>query len=126
MGSISPSRSRARSSIDINFAKKRWTHMSLGEESMQNNRSPGESANKVVTPWLACGRMALAILLAVAFTVADLAQASYADESNHHQHWIGTWGNALHQPDLGVPGLANSGFTNQTLRQIVHISVGGP
>jgi len=70
--------------------------------------------------------MALAILLAVAFTVADLAQASYADESNHNQHWIGTWGNALHQPDLGVPGLANSGFNNQTLRQIVHISVGGP
>jgi hypothetical protein len=35
---------------------------------------------------------------------------------------LGTWGNALHQPDLGVPGLNNSGFNHQTLRQIVHVS----
>ena len=36
-----------------------------------------------------------------------------------------TWSTSLHEPDLGVPGLANAGFNNQTLRQIVHTSVGG-
>ena len=36
-----------------------------------------------------------------------------------------TGSNAMHQPDLGVPGLVNTGFNNQTLRQIVHISAGG-
>lgn len=41
------------------------------------------------------------------------------------EHWVGTWSTALHQPDLGVPGLANAGFNNQTLRQIVRTSVGG-
>jgi lysophospholipase L1-like esterase len=76
--------------------------------------------------WLALGRMALALLAAGAFTVAGVAEASESDESNGNEHWVGTWSNALHQPDLGVPGLANAGFNNQTLRQIVHISVGGP
>jgi len=70
--------------------------------------------------------MALALFAAVAFTGCGLAAASEADESNGNEHWVGTWGNALHQPDLGVPGLSNAGFNNQTLRQIVHISVGGP
>ena len=41
------------------------------------------------------------------------------------EHWVATWSTALHQPDLGVPGLSNNGFTNQTLREIVHTSVGG-
>jgi lysophospholipase L1-like esterase len=40
-------------------------------------------------------------------------------------HWVGTWATAPHQPDLGVPGLANQGFENQTIRQIVHTSVEG-
>ena len=82
---------------------------------MPNKKASRESINKV-------GRMALALLTASVFTVAGLAQAA---ESNGNDQWVGTWGNALHQPDLGVPGLANAGFSNQTLRQIVHISVGG-
>ena len=58
--------------------------------------------------------MALALLAAGAFTVGGLTgAASEADESNGNEHWVGTWGNALHQPDLGVPGLANPGFNHQ-------------
>jgi len=76
--------------------------------------------------WVALGRTALTLLAAGAFTVAGLAEASAVDESNGNENWVGTWSNALHQPDLGVPGLANPGFNNQTLRQIVHVSVGGP
>ena len=53
------------------------------------------------------------------------AIASDRQDDGHREQWIGTWGNALHQPDLGVPGLNNSGFNNQTLRQIVHVSGGG-
>src|SRR5437870_4043833 len=74
---------------------------------------------------LALGRMALTLLAAIAFTTAGLAQSSVGGEGNGNEHWVGTWGNALHEPDLGVPGLSNPGFNNQTLRQIVHISVGG-
>src|SRR5947209_7138777 len=51
--------------------------------------------------------------------------AANSDDGNDRQHWVGTWSTALHEPDLGVPGLANPGFNNQTLRQIVHISAGG-
>ena len=50
------------------------------------------------------------------------AIASDRHDDGHREQWVGTWGNALHQPDLGVPGLNNSGFNNQTLRQIVHVS----
>ena len=99
---------------------------------MQRKPASSVSINKVASRrngqqsvWLALGRMALALLAASTFTVSSLAQASEADESNGNEHWVGTWSNALHQPDLGVPGLANLGFNNQTLRQIVHISVGG-
>lgn len=99
---------------------------------MQSKRSrvlinnPSSRRNGQQSVWLALGRMALALLAAGAFTVAGVAEASESDKSHGNEHWVGTWSNALHEPDLGVPGLANAGFNNQTLRQIVHISVGGP
>jgi hypothetical protein len=70
--------------------------------------------------------MAFALLAAGAFTVVGVAEAAESDEGTGNEQWVGAWSNALHEPDLGVPGLANAGFNNQTLRQIVHISVGGP
>jgi lysophospholipase L1-like esterase len=56
---------------------------------------------------------------------AGLGAEEAAFPRNGNEHWVGTWSAALHEPDLGVPGLANAGFNNQTLRQIVHASVGG-
>ena len=99
---------------------------------MQSNRSrvlinnPASRRNGQQSVWLALGRIALALLAAAAFTVAGVAEATESDKSHGNEQWVGTWSNALHEPDLGVPGLANAGFNNQTLRQIVHISVGGP
>ena len=100
---------------------------------MQRKPASSVSINKAASRrigqqsvWLALGRIALALLAAGAFTVAGLLEASEAGEGKANEHWVGTWSNALHEPDLGVPGLANPGFNNQTLRQIVHISVGGP
>jgi lysophospholipase L1-like esterase len=57
--------------------------------------------------------------------VAVSAFAITGANANGDDLWVGTWGTALHEPDLGVPGLANTGFNNQTLRQIVHTSIGG-
>jgi lysophospholipase L1-like esterase len=57
--------------------------------------------------------------------IATIAFAVSGVVAHGEEPWVGTWGTALHQPDLGVPGLANTGFNNQTLRQIVHTSVGG-
>jgi lysophospholipase L1-like esterase len=60
-----------------------------------------------------------------------LASTVWAQESpkeagrDSRENWVGTWSTVVHPPDLGVPGLANAGFNNQTLRQIVHTSVGG-
>src|SRR5688500_12028707 len=108
------------------------TCMTVEEVSMRRNLGSSVSVNKVPSSrnrqqpvWLALGRMALALLAVGAFMVAGFTPVSEAD-GNGNEHWVGTWSNALHQPDLGVPGLANSGFSNQTLRQIVHVSVGGP
>jgi lysophospholipase L1-like esterase len=39
--------------------------------------------------------------------------------------WVATWSATLHEPNPGPPGLTNAGFNNQTLRQIVHTSIGG-
>jgi hypothetical protein len=49
--------------------------------------------------------------------------AVLAEDSN--QEWVTTWGTALHEPSPGPPGVTNTGFNDQTLRQIVHTSVGG-
>src|SRR4051812_24990085 len=70
-------------------------------------------------------RLAVIFTGACAFAVAGLAADEAAIGGSGNEHWVGTWGTSLHEPDLGVPGLANAGFNNQTLRQIVHTSVGG-
>lgn len=41
-----------------------------------------------------------------------------------NERWVGTWSTALQAPNTIVFG-TNQGFSNQTLRQIVHTSVGG-
>jgi lysophospholipase L1-like esterase len=62
------------------------------------------------------------ILITLAASVLPLTAAV---AGNDDEHWVGTWTTALHQPSPGPPGLTNTGFNNQTLRQIVHASVGG-
>lgn len=64
---------------------------------------------------------ALLSVAAGAQMIKDTAGPAVAENA----HWVGTWATAPHQPDLGVPGLANQGFENQTIRQIVHTSVEG-
>jgi lysophospholipase L1-like esterase len=53
------------------------------------------------------------------------ASLTAATAARGQDDWVGTWSASPHEPDLHVPGLANTGFNNQTLRQIVHTSVGG-
>src|SRR4051794_18869414 len=60
----------------------------------------------------------IAVMAAGAFAGSGMA-------GNENENWVGTWSAAMHEPDLGIPGLANTGFNNQTLREIVHVSVGG-
>lgn len=46
------------------------------------------------------------------------------DGERINEHWVATWSTTLTQPEV-IPGLSNAGFNNQTLRQIVHTSIGG-
>src|SRR4051794_4826086 len=70
-------------------------------------------------------QFSMASLLPVLLFSAVLSGAPPLRAGNDNEHWVATWSTSLHEPDLGVPGLANAGFNNQTLRQIVHTSVGG-
>src|SRR5664279_2750554 len=65
------------------------------------------------------------LILSLLFVSAGLAANSGPFGEGDDEHWVGTWSTAPHEPDLLVPGLANTGFNNQTLRQIVHTSIGG-
>jgi lysophospholipase L1-like esterase len=65
-------------------------------------------------------RLTLLLILAVAVFSLTLTSAQPDND-----HWVGTWGTSLHQASPGPPGLTNMGFDNQSLRQIVHSSVGG-
>jgi lysophospholipase L1-like esterase len=62
------------------------------------------------------------VLLALVMLAMPLT-ATLAETGN--EHWVGAWGTALHEPSPGPPGLTNTGFTNQTLRQIVRSTIGG-
>jgi len=71
-------------------------------------------------------RLSVMVVATLALTIAGLAidPAAFAGQGN--QHWVGTWATS---PLLGTPG----GFggpsiaevSNATLRQIVHVSLGG-
>lgn len=69
------------------------------------------------------GRRFTAILFLQLLLVC-VATAAGFDGQGGNEHWVATWSTTLHQPVV-IPGLANAGFNNQTLRQIVHVSVGG-
>ena len=67
----------------------------------------------------------MALVLFPFMTGAAGLEAGFAGYDGHRsEHWVATWSTALHEPDV-APGLANAGFNNQTLRQIVHTSIGG-
>src|SRR5262245_58000746 len=82
-------------------------------------------SEKRQTLLLKLSRFRAFFVTAVAFAVAGLGPDLFAFVGNDNEQWIGTWSTALHQPSPGPPGLTNTGFNNQTLRQIVHTSVGG-
>jgi lysophospholipase L1-like esterase len=68
----------------------------------------------------------LTVIAAVAFAVATLAAnpTALAGPGNGDQHWVGTWSASPQDPDAAIP-VSVLGFTDQTLRQIVHTSIGG-
>src|SRR5687768_10918739 len=61
--------------------------------------------------------------LSLAIVIAFASSATFA--ADNKEYWVETWSTALHAPNLfpGVPG--SPSFNNETLRQIVHTSVGG-
>jgi lysophospholipase L1-like esterase len=69
--------------------------------------------------------LAVSAFALVTFATAVLSSPGVLAGEEEQQHWVGTWSTALHEPSPGPPGLTNSGFNNQTLRQIVRTSVGG-
>jgi lysophospholipase L1-like esterase len=61
--------------------------------------------------------------LAIIAVSALLVPTAGAADGN--QQWVTTWSTAIHGPEL-IPGVpASPSFNNQTLRQIVHTTVGG-
>jgi lysophospholipase L1-like esterase len=67
----------------------------------------------------------LASLVTAILFVACLPIEPIALAEDGNKEWVTTWSTALHEPSPGPPGLTNTGFNNQTLRQIVHTSIGG-
>ena len=66
------------------------------------------------------------VILSLGLLLASITDAAAICEQtgDFDEHWVGTWSTTLHAPEL-LPGFTNAGFNNQTLRQIVHISIGG-
>jgi len=69
-------------------------------------------------------RRFMKIGVALMLAISSLAVNSAAVAEDRLDAFVGTWSTAMHPPDAGF-GFVNSGFNNQTLRQIVHTSIGG-
>lgn len=65
----------------------------------------------------------LAAALALAFAVAPAARAQSGWEN---EHWVGTWSASMHgQLSFAGRVFPNDGYENQTVRMIVHTTIGG-
>jgi lysophospholipase L1-like esterase len=93
----------------------------------------GRSAKGTMFPAIGPSRRRFlkAIVAAMALTLAGLGPAAFADgrHGDDHggrdrdRHWVTTWGAS---PVAPLPtNTTNPGFTNQTVRLIVHTSIGG-
>ncbi|HKV03527.1 MAG TPA: SGNH/GDSL hydrolase family protein [Candidatus Acidoferrales bacterium] len=68
-------------------------------------------------------RVWLAVVAAFAFAIAPAAraQSGWAEE-----HWVGTWSTSMQgQISFANVNVPNEGFENQTVRMIVHTTIGG-
>lgn len=68
-------------------------------------------------------RLAVGIISAASVAVAAF-HSPPAVAADKDEQWVGTWSTALHAPNT-VVFATNAGFINQTVRQIVHTSIGG-
>jgi lysophospholipase L1-like esterase len=82
------------------------------------------SLGKTKRIYLPIMRKLFLTVLAVGTCTAFSAAAKSGGLQDNDERWVGTWSTTLHAPEL-LPGFTNPGFNNQTLRQIVHISIGG-
>ena len=67
------------------------------------------------------GRAGLALFLAVAFGVSCSAEKTKKIEP----HWVATWATSQVGPEPSQPQLTDEQLTDTTVRQIVHLSMGG-
>jgi lysophospholipase L1-like esterase len=75
-------------------------------------------SSKCALDFLSTGLVAaLGLLAASALTYADDDHGRQSDDRDGNQRWVGTWGTS---PEAGT-----ASFSNQTLRLIVHTSIGG-
>jgi lysophospholipase L1-like esterase len=69
-------------------------------------------------------KLAVGVFSTTVVAAAVICMQPSAIAENEHGRWVGTWSTAMHAPNTVVFG-TNPGFTNQTVRQIVHTSIGG-
>src|SRR5262245_4279206 len=88
--------------------------------------APGSEVMQLVLPTIGASRHRFlkTTIVAMVLAIFGLGFNWVVFAGENLDAFVGTWSTAMHPPDAGF-GLRNSGFDNQTLRQIVHTSVGG-
>ncbi|HXA77672.1 MAG TPA: SGNH/GDSL hydrolase family protein [Candidatus Acidoferrales bacterium] len=68
-------------------------------------------------------RICPVVMAAIAFAIAPAAHAQSGWEG---EHWVGTWSASMHgEISFAGRNAPNDGFENQTVRMIVHTTIGG-
>ncbi|RKE06131.1 lysophospholipase L1-like esterase [Catellatospora citrea] len=71
------------------------------------------------------GRRVAAGLAGLGLLATTLVAAAGPASGSLPGRWVGTWGTALTAPSLANTGSSLNGFTDQSIRQLVRISLGG-
>ncbi|MDI1460954.1 GDSL-type esterase/lipase family protein [Catellatospora sp. KI3] len=70
-------------------------------------------------------RRVVAALAGLGLAATSLVAGAGPASGGLPPRWVGTWGTALTAPSLANTGSSLNGFTDQTIRQVVRVSLGG-
>ena len=114
--------------VESSISPTRITSNLWSEALGKTDPIPGGNMRQAMLSILPCSHRQRVLIVAVA--MASFVFASCAGDQSvsvrglGDEYWVGTWSASPMAAD-SVPGSSNSGFANQTVRHITHVSIAG-
>lgn len=91
---------------------------------VQSIRQCDEGLGFSMTSFISRQRLKVCVLLLAIAAAAALSILTASAQTTANEHWVATWTMSPMAANA-LPDGENTGFTNQTIREVAHISIGG-